>query len=172
LTGECGGLEDPWVDADAVNVVVSAIGAGAAAGLKASASKVVTDAYAGLKKLVTDRYAHVDVSAVENKPESVAKRDSLAEDLQDAGAGSDEELVTAAQRVLAAVAEHAPKVGSVIGVDVVGLSAVNVRLSDIRVEGPNAVGLRARDVIVSGDFEVRRIRATGEAGGPPDPPAR
>jgi len=29
----------------------------------------------------------MDVTAVENRPESPAKRDSLAEDLQDAGAG-------------------------------------------------------------------------------------
>src|SRR6185503_8315154 len=50
----------------------------------------------------------MDVTAVENRPESPAKRDSLAEDLQDAGAGGDAEVVAAAQRVLAAVANHVP----------------------------------------------------------------
>jgi hypothetical protein len=116
-------------------------------------------------------YGGVDVTAVENRPEPTAKRDSLAEDLQDAGAGGDAEVVAAAQRVLAAVADHVPEVGSVIGVDVVGLSAANVRLHDITAEGHGAIGLRARDVTVSGDFEAGRIRVADRTSAP-DPPAR
>lgn len=146
--------------------------AGAAAGLTSTVSTAVTDAYAALKNLITCRYDGVDVTPVENRPDSTAKRDSLAEDLQDAGAGGDADVVAAAQRVLAAVAEHAPEVGSVIGVDLVGLSAANVRLHDITAEGRGAIGLRARDVTVSGDFEAGRIRATDRAVGPLDPPAR
>jgi hypothetical protein len=166
-----GWLDDSWVDVDSLTVIASAVSAGAA-GLKSTMTKAVADAYAPLKKLITDRYAHIDVTAVENKPGSTAKRASLVEDLQDAGAGSDEELVATAQRVLAVVAEHAPETGSVIGVDVAELSAVNVLFTDIIAEGPGATGLRARDVSASGDFEASRIRATGDAVGPPDPPAR
>jgi hypothetical protein len=160
------------VDADAVDVVVSAVSAGAAAGLKSTVSTAVTDAYAALRRLITDRYAGVDVSAVESKPASAAKRDSLAEDLRDTSVGADAEVASAAQQVLAAVAEHAPEVGPVIGVDLVGLSAANVRLHDITAEGPGAIGLRARDVTASGDFEASRIRATDRPAQPPDPPAR
>jgi len=103
-------LKMSGVDAD---VVVSAVSAGAAAGLTSTTSRAVADAYAGLKRLIADRYADVDVTAVQTKPGSTAKRDSLAEDLHDAGAGMDEELVAAAQRVLTVVAEHAPAVGPV-----------------------------------------------------------
>lgn len=159
------------VDADAVNVVVSAVSAGAAAGLKATASTVVTDAYKGLKKLISDRYRRVDVAPVENKPDSQARRAVLAEDLTEIGAGGDAELVAAARRVLVAVDEHDPEVGVVIGVDIAGLKAANVRLSDITAEGSGAIGLRARDVTASGDFEASRVRATDQVG-PPDPPAR
>jgi hypothetical protein len=162
------------VDADAVSVIVSAVSAGAVAGAKDTVAQAVKDAYAGLKKLITDRYTHIDVTALESKPESKAKRDSLGEDLQDAGVDGDAELVAAAQRVLAAVDEHDPEVGAVIGVDIAGLKAVNVRLSDITAESAGAVGLRARDVTGSGDFEASRIRATDQAGPPGllDPPAR
>jgi hypothetical protein len=159
------------VDVDAVSLIVSAVAAGAVAGAQDTVAQAVKDAYAGLKKLIIGRYAEVDVTAVEKKPESVAKRDSLAEDLAEAGAGSDEELVAAAQRVLAAVGEHDPGVGAVIGVDIAGLTAVNVRLTDITAEGAGAVGVRARDVTASGDFEAGRIRATDRVE-PPDPPAR
>ena len=44
-------------------------------------------------------------------------------------------------------------VGSVTGVDVVGLSAANVRLHDITAVGHGAIGLRARDV---GSSLIRR----------------
>jgi hypothetical protein len=95
-----------WVGADSVRVIASAVSAGAAAGVKSTAAKAVVDAYGVVKKLITDRYVQVDVTAVENKPASVVKRDSLVEDLHDAGAGGDEELVAAAQRMLAVVAER------------------------------------------------------------------
>ena len=52
-------------------------------------------------------------------------------------------------------------VGSVTGVDVVGLSAANVRLHDITAEGHGAIGLRARAVrssLIRRRF--RRNRAT------------
>jgi hypothetical protein len=165
-------LEDSRVDADAVDVVVSAVSAGAGAGLKATASKVVTDAYAGLRKLIVDRYEQVGVALVEDAPESRARRAVVAQDLTKAGAGGDEELVAAARRVLEVVAEHDPGVGAVIGIDVVGLAAVNVRLSDITAEGPGAVGVHAQDVTASGDFQASRIRATDHGAGPPDPSAR
>jgi hypothetical protein len=72
-----------------------------------------------LKKLIADRYRGVDVASVESRPDSRARRAVLAEDLTDTGAGGDEELVAAAQRVLAEVEEHDPEVGAVIGVDLV-----------------------------------------------------
>lgn len=104
------------MDADAVTVITQALAAGAAAGLKDTAAKAVKDAYAGLRRLITDRYQDVDVSAVEKKPDSDAKRASLAEDLQGAGADRDAELLEAARRVLATVNTHAADTGSEIGV--------------------------------------------------------
>ena len=159
------------MDVDAVSVIVSAVSAGAVAGAKDTVAQAVKDTYAGLKALIIGRYGQVDVGAVEKRPESAAKRESLAEDLREASAGADEELVAAAQEVLAAVVEHEPEVGRVIGVDIAGLRAANVRLSDISAGGAGAVGLRARDVTTSGGFEAGRIRATDRPG-LPDPPAR
>ena len=160
------------MDADAVDVVVAALSAGAAAGLKSTVSTAVTDAYAALKRLITDRYAGVDVGAVEKNPQSTAKRDSLAEDLHDTPIGADAEVAAAAQQVLAAAAAHAPEVGPVIGVDLVGLSAANIRLHDITADGPGAIGLRAHDLTASGDVEVSRVSATHRPVAPPDPPTR
>jgi tetratricopeptide (TPR) repeat protein len=156
------------VDADAVSVIASAVSAGAAAGAKETVAQAVKDAYGWLKKLIAGRYKDVDVTAVEDEPESVAKRESLAEHLQGLGAGADEELVAAAQRVLAAVAEHDPEIKRVIAVDIVGLKAINVRFTDLNAKGAGAMGLRCRDVEASGDFEAGQILVTDIAG-PPGP---
>lgn len=117
-----------------------------------------------MKRLIVDQY-RLDVGPLEQKPDSRSKRESLAEDLAAVGAGGDAELVTVARRVIDAVCEHDPEVGSVIGVDLVGLRAANVRLSDIEADGS---GVRGRDWTVSGDVEISRVRA-GRPPRPPDP---
>ncbi len=61
-------------------------------GVKDTAAQAVKDAYASLKKLIVGRYQR-SVAGVESKPESTAKRDSLAEDLVDSGADTDAELL-------------------------------------------------------------------------------
>ena len=156
------------MDPDAVTVIVSALSAGAGAGLQDTATNAVKDAYAGLKRLITDRY-RVDVSPVENKPESQAKRDSVAEDLHYAGADEDVEVLEAAEQVIAAVAQHAPAVGPAIGVDLEKLRAsAAVRIRGITATG---TGVRGRDWVVGGDVDISGVRA-GQPGMPADPPKR
>jgi hypothetical protein len=64
------------VDVDAVTAIVSAVSAGAGAGLKDTAAKAVTDAYGALKRLIIDQY-RPDVGPLEQKPDSRSKRESL-----------------------------------------------------------------------------------------------
>jgi hypothetical protein len=157
------------VDPDVVTVVSQALAAGAAAGLKNTAAKAVTDAYAGLKKLITGRYQDVDVSAVEKKPDSEAKRVSLAEDLAGAGAAGDVELLEAARQVIAAVNTHAAGTGPAIGVDLERVEAAAIRIRDVTAEG---TGVRARDVKVAGDIDISGIHAGKTTVEPPGPSKR
>ena len=82
---------------DPISLIVAAVVAGAATAIKDQAAQVVKDAYGALKRLLTDRH-HVDVSALERKPESGAKQASLTEDLGDTGAAADPEVMAAARR--------------------------------------------------------------------------
>ena len=68
---------------DPITIIVSALAAGAAAGLKPKAEQAVKDAYNGLKALILHKYGKLSVDALEQKPESKAKRSSVAEDLSD-----------------------------------------------------------------------------------------
>ena len=94
-----------------ITTIAAAVALGAAAGIKDTASKAVVDAYAGLKKLIQDRYQHdkgVTFAAehVSEKPEEETRRQMLEAALNGASADKDTELVQAAEAVLAAVKEQ------------------------------------------------------------------
>lgn len=141
-------------------VVVSAIAAGAVAGVADTATQAVKDAYAGLRNLVSRKYRDVDMSAVERRPESEAKRESLAEDLEDAGAAGDAELARAAVAVLEAVHHHDPQ--AVIGVDVKNLVAAALDVIDVKSAGD---GVRVVNGTISGAVRIHGVQA-----GFPEPP--
>jgi hypothetical protein len=91
-----------------ITTIATAIALGAAAGLKDTAAQAVKDSWAGLKKLIQDRYQrNEDVTAaidhVSRKPEATARRQMLEQALQNAGADKDAEVIKAAEALLAAV---------------------------------------------------------------------
>jgi hypothetical protein len=153
------------VDADAVTMIATALAMGAAAGLTDTAGAAVKDAYVGLKRLITERYHDVDVTPVEQRPHSLAKCDSVAEDLANAGAGEDVELLAAARQVIEAVYAHSPGIGSALGVDLERIRAEAVRIHDVAAEG---TGVRGRDWQVGGDVTISGVRSGNQAT-PPGP---
>ncbi|WP_328392836.1 hypothetical protein [Nocardia sp. NBC_00416] len=134
-------------------VVVSAIAAGAAAGVSDTAAQMVKDAYRGLKDLLSRKYEQVDVSGLERKPDSEVKKQSLAEDLDDAGAAGDAELGAAALAVLGAVRQHHPQV---VGAEVTNLVAAVLEISDIASAGD---GVRVADSEIAGAVKISGVRA-------------
>ncbi|MFC8383773.1 hypothetical protein [Nocardia sp. NPDC057272] len=135
-------------------VVVSAIAAGALAGVGDTAAQAVKDAYTRLKNLLSRKYSDVDVTALERKPESKSKKDSLAEDLADAGAAGDPELGTAAAAVLESVQQHAPQ--AVVGVNVTGLVSAALTITAVASTGD---GVRVTDSTIEGATEIRDVEA-------------
>ena len=91
-----------------IATIAAAVALGAAAGLKDTASKAVTDAYAVLKKLMQDRYQQnksITFAAehVSEQPEDETRRQMLEVALKSADADKDAELVKAAEALLAEV---------------------------------------------------------------------
>jgi hypothetical protein len=88
---------------EAVAVIESALAAGAGAGLKATATEAVKDAYAGLKALVLRRVKDNpagEVAVVEHAKDPRTWSAPLAKTLTEVDAGEDANLVAAAQRLL------------------------------------------------------------------------
>jgi len=92
---------------ESIDVLVAALSAGAAAGLKDTASSAVKDAYAGLKTLTSKALRGEgddpsdDAVIVAQLADPEAHQDELRKALAAANADEDAELAAAARRVLA-----------------------------------------------------------------------
>lgn len=153
-----------------LTAVVATLAAGAAVALKDTAASAVKDAYAGLKALVKRKYASVDLAPVERMPQSEVKRASLEEDLANAGAGSDAELLALAKALADVLAKEAPQVAPAIGVDLEKVKAAFLRVGAVESEG---TGVKVREGefpegIELGTVRAGRGRGTGRALGSGD----
>jgi hypothetical protein len=121
---------------DPVTLIVVALAAGAAAGMtESAAAQVVTGAYNALKARISARSPSVDFAGLERRPDSKVKRDSLAEDLAEAGVAEDPDVIELAKRLVAVVRESSPAVGEQIGVDLTNVEAEFLRLRNITATG-------------------------------------
>ncbi|WP_156655837.1 hypothetical protein [Mycobacterium sp. 852002-51971_SCH5477799-a] len=145
---------------DPVSIVVAAVALGAQEGVRETVASAVKDAYAGLKRLISDRYKGVDPSGVEKKPSSDAKRNSLEEDLKDAGAESDADLLAAAKALIEAVRADNPKAGEPIGVNLEQVEAEAIRIHNVWASGG---GVNVRGAKVSGPIDISNV-TSGQKG--------
>lgn len=88
--------------------VIGAASAGLAAGATDIGKKAVVDAYSGFKKLITDKFGSdselVDaVEKVEKNPDSKGRQMTLEEEVANAGADKDGEVVKAAQELISMI---------------------------------------------------------------------
>jgi hypothetical protein len=113
---------------DPITLIVTALAAGAALGLKESASSAVRDAYAGLKALVKRRLAgRPDAELVLSRHEEAPEmwQAPLMAELSDASADRDADLVKAAQTLMILVDEVGARAGKYT-VDAGGAQGVQI----------------------------------------------
>ncbi|MFI6959646.1 hypothetical protein ACIBJI_40045 [Nocardia sp. NPDC050408] len=150
---------------DPMALVAAAVAAGAAgtsAGLSETAKKAVADAYQALKGLITRRYTSVEVAVVETRPQLRSRRTVLAEELLEAGAGEDRELVDAARYLLQVIEEYAPQSAEVVGVQLRRVRAGELEITDVVSTGTAVV---AEETEVVGTLKITGVRS-----GFPEPP--
>lgn len=143
---------------DALNAILTAIVSGAVASAQPTTEKVISDLYDGLKSLIQRKYSGISLEALEKKPDSEAKQASLLEDLQDARAAEDGELLQQAQALLTAISEQPPQIAQAMGVKLEEVKAANVRLQEIIVSGEQAAGVHIKQGEFSGDIEISNVK--------------
>jgi len=126
--------------------IVSAVAVGFAAAAKDTAQQAVKDAYAGLKKLIEDRY-QVGLSNMEQRPTSDSQKSAVAEALQEKNAQNDADLVAKAQSVIEAVQTYDPDPAKTAGS--VGVEWIRVKVDVLNVKtirgGEGGTAFRAVD---------------------------
>jgi outer membrane receptor for Fe3+-dicitrate len=154
---------------DPISVIVAALAAGAAAGVKPTAEQAIKDAYAGLKGFIQRKWGQVNVSQLEANPTSEARRTVVKEDLAQTEAAKDRELLALADTLLDAVSRHAPDAAKSVGVRLEDFkSGGALRIRDVTAGG---TGVDVKNADVHGDIDISGIRA-GRAGEPPHPTVR
>ena len=126
--------------------------------LKSTVGEAVKDAYKVLKQRIA-HWASADVDALERNPGSTARRAVIAEAV-DALPESDQAAVRALAGELADALKKNAAAGPV-GFDIGTLEAARVKLGKVSVN--EGIGLRAKEVRASGDFEVSEL----DVGRPP-----
>jgi len=145
---------------EAITAIITAIVAGAAEALQETGKQAVLDLYVGIKKLIQDKYqkASSSLEALEKKPDSASKRDSLKEDLHDLGAANDNELLKQAQALLTAIEEHSPDIAKAMGLSLKEVKAANLFLKEVAVHGEQATGVQIEKSEFSGDIKIDKIK--------------
>jgi hypothetical protein len=113
---------------DPITLIVTALAAGAALGVKDFASSAVADAYAGLKSLVQRRLAsRPDAELVLARHEEAPEtwHGPLIAELDSAGAAGDPDLVAAAQALMRLLDDSGTRTGRYT-VDVRGAQGVQI----------------------------------------------
>jgi hypothetical protein len=151
-----------------VSLVVAALAAGAAAGLKPAAASAVKDAYAGLKGLIGARYKGVDIGRLEKGPESASEQIAVVGALCAAGADRDSELLRLAGEMLSLLREHHPGWGPSLGIDLDEVAAAALRIG--LVDAAES-GVRVRRSHFEGEIEIGAVH-TGRKDEAPNPPER
>src|ERR1700674_4390428 len=91
--------------------LVGALAAGAVAAAKDTASQAIKDAYAGIRKYIKDRYAAVQLEALEKEPDSKGQQLVVQEKLKKADADKDPELPKLLKQFVEALKSDAPDAG-------------------------------------------------------------
>lgn len=155
---------------DPVTIIVAALAAGAAAGLSGAAEQSVMDAYGAIKQWIQDRYADISLKNLEKDPGSKNRQGVLAEELTEAGAGQDAELLRQVQELSEALArsEAGRRAAEVVG----------VKLDDLVIEGnviiagivSSGSGVIINKSDFGGSLEIRDVNAgPGKEGKRPNP---
>ena len=148
-------------------IIVTALAAGAAAGLTDTAAQAVKDAYAGLKRLIKGRYARAaaGVDVLETDPSSRDLQAFADKQLAASGAADDPDVQKLAQALLDAVEKHSPEAARTIGVDLKDIQAGSMRLADINVQAAGAAtGVSASGINVAGDFVIEGVHVSSGIG--------
>lgn len=138
--------------------IVAAIAGGAAVALKDVANRAVSDAYQGIKVIITERYKRkASIEALEEDPESSTAKNLLAEVLEKTKAVEDNEVIELATELSEALSKIPKEEAKNYAIDIELFKAANATFRNIQTSEGKA--LRIRETEVRENFIMEGIEA-------------
>jgi len=151
-----------------IQLIVTALVAGASNALESTASAAIKDAYTGLKNLIKNNYPDVGVDRLEKKPDSTARKKVVQEDLEEADAASNTELLQKAQALLDAFKAEP---SSLKGVMLAEIEGASLTIKNIIVQGTgNLTGAEVKNSKFTGDLVITDVTVTNQPTSAPTKP--
>lgn len=147
----------------ALSLLYNALIAGAAAALKPTAEKVVTDSYEGLKALVRRKLgSKVRLEDLDRTPEATQVQSTLQQDLEaHAAATIDGEVLGEAQALLKAVAAHDAAAAEGAGISITALKAgAEIDIEDLVAQG----NVKVAELEAGGSIRIKGVRSENPRG--------
>jgi hypothetical protein len=152
---------------DPISIIVTALVTGAATALKPTTEQAIKDAYAGMKALIQRKFGHIDVSLLETNPTSKARQAVVKEDLEQAGAGQDRELLSKVKAFLDTIQAHASDVPGIVGLNLEDIKGASLSAERILAEGNYATGVKVKGAEITGDIRFSDVTARSGEDTPP-----
>ncbi|RIK53011.1 MAG: hypothetical protein DCC57_09025 [Chloroflexi bacterium] len=137
-------------------LIAHTLAAAATALRHTDAAPEVQAAYAAVKTYLQEAHPTISLAALERRPDSANQRGSLAENLEDAGAGQDAALLDVVHALVLTLAQQIPSAAT--GVDLDQVKAASLRLQSIRSSG---AGARIHNSEFTGNMELSDIQGAG-----------
>ena len=145
---------------DAIQIIVAALVAGAAAGIGDTAGQAVKDAYGAIKQWLKEKYPDVRVARIEVNPSDMSRQEGLRQDLEDAGAKADAALFEHAKVLLLAIDKDAAArtlVERNVTINLSDVTAAAVRLN--RLTAADSVNVEIHKTSSAGDIEISELHS-------------
>jgi hypothetical protein len=141
-----------------ISIIVTALTLGAAAGLKPTAEVAVKDAYAGLKKIILDKYSQaiVGVNLIEQNPSSEAYKSAAKEMLDKTDVAQDELVLGKVKELLDSIQSYASEDTDIIGVNLEDIRGASLIIDNIIAAG---TGVQVKSAKFIGDVKIKDVRA-------------
>jgi hypothetical protein len=151
-------------------LIVTAAALGAAAGLKPTAEQAVKDTYAAFKRIITDHYGDYrdligSLEFLSKKPEDSSRQATFKNELTNAGATDDSELIQAAKAIHIAVETHSPETPTAIGMDIEELKAAVLEAENVKA-GESSTAVRIKKAEIEGSASFKNIGGKPSASDP------
>jgi hypothetical protein len=141
---------------DPIGLIVNALAAGAASGMKPMAEGAIKDAYAGIKSLITRKYSSVKLEQLEANPKSEPARETTAATLAGAGADKDQELLEKVRALLDTVARHDPQTTAAFGIVIKEVESLELEIRKLSTQGAGMLVEKSKiDKISIGEADIR-----------------